>query len=215
MTQGTLRLARGDDAAAFAAIYAPNVEGSTISFEVSAPTAAEMRERVATVQAYAPWLTCELAGSTSDGTSGGVAGYAYVSRHRERAAYQWSLDAAVYVRADQQRRGIARALYTTLFGLAKLHGYYAVHAGITLPNAAERRVARGARFSPGRGVPGGGLQGRGLARRGLVAARASATQRHPGAAASSRAGSRRVARRMVRVLRGWAAAAPLIRSRSR
>lgn len=140
MTEGTLRFARAADAAAFAAIYAPNIVGSAISFEVKPPTAAEMRERVTAVQAYAPWLACELAGS--------VAGYAYVARHRERAAYQWSLDAAVYVSASQQRRGVARALYTALFGLAKLHGYYAVHAGITLPNPASVGLHEALGFRP-------------------------------------------------------------------
>jgi L-amino acid N-acyltransferase YncA len=129
MTQVTIRFARTEDAADMAAIYAPNVAESAISFELSPPTATEMQTRVATVQAYAPWLLCEVEGK--------VSGYAYVSRHRDRAAYQWSLDAAVYVGAEHQRRGIGRALYTTLFGLARLHGYYAVHAGITLPNQAS------------------------------------------------------------------------------
>jgi phosphinothricin acetyltransferase len=118
-----------EDAAAIAAIYAPSVVESAISFEVAAPTASEMAERVASVLGYAPWLVCEVEGE--------VSGYAYASRHRERAAYQWCLDAAVYVSAAHQRAGIGRALYTTLFALAKLQGYYAVHAGVTLPNPAS------------------------------------------------------------------------------
>jgi L-amino acid N-acyltransferase YncA len=148
MTEHTLRSARPDDAAAFCAIYAPSIVGSAISFEVTPPTAAEMSERVTAVQAYVPWLTCEVTGSAGGGVASRVGGYAYVSRHRERAAYQWSLDAAVYVSADQQRRGIARALYTTLFGLARLQGYYAVHAGISLPNPASVALHEALGFRP-------------------------------------------------------------------
>jgi phosphinothricin acetyltransferase len=73
-----------------------------------------------------PWLVCEIDGL--------VAGYAYSSPHRDRAAYQWSADVSVYVRSDRHRSGVARALYTTLFEALDLLGYYKVYAGITLPN---------------------------------------------------------------------------------
>ena len=38
---------------------------------------------------------------------------------------------------DQRRRGIGRALYTSLLALLRLQGFYAAHAGITLPNAGS------------------------------------------------------------------------------
>ena len=64
-------------------------------------------------------------------------GYAYASRHRERAAYQWSVDVSVYVRADAHRRGIGRALYTALLRIVTAQGFYGAYAGITLPNASS------------------------------------------------------------------------------
>jgi L-amino acid N-acyltransferase YncA len=117
------------DAVAIAAIYAPHVTGSAISFELEPPTAAEMAARIAAVLPIAPWLVLERAG--------GVAGYAYAARHRDRAAYQWSVDASVYVRADHMRRSVGRALYTSLFALLRVQGFHAVHAGATLPNPAS------------------------------------------------------------------------------
>ncbi|HEU4730073.1 MAG TPA: GNAT family N-acetyltransferase [Kofleriaceae bacterium] len=65
---------------------------------------------------------------------GAVAGFAYASRHRERAAYQWSVDTSVYVRAGQRRAGVGRSLYRALLALLELQGFHAAHAGITLPN---------------------------------------------------------------------------------
>jgi len=124
-----IRWATDDDAAAMAAIYAPIVRATAISFEVDPPTAEEMAARVRATLAYAPWLVCARGEE--------VLGFAYASRHRERAAYRWSMDASVYVDEGARRRGVARGLYTSLFALLRRQGFYAVHAGITLPNAAS------------------------------------------------------------------------------
>jgi len=124
-----IRIASAGDAASVAAIYAPNVEDSVISFEAEAPTPAQMRERITATLAHTPWLVCEREGE--------LLGYAYASSHSERAAYRWSLNVSVYVAASGRRRGVGRALYTALFALARLGGYYAAHAGVTLPNAAS------------------------------------------------------------------------------
>jgi L-amino acid N-acyltransferase YncA len=124
-----LRLARESDGAEVAAIYRPWVERTAVSFELEAPDAAEMSRRIAANGAYAPWLVCE--------GPDGVWGYAYASRHRDRAAYQWSVDVAVYVRDDRRRRGVGRALYESLFALLRLQGFVAAHAGITQPNPAS------------------------------------------------------------------------------
>lgn len=138
MKAAMLRLAQNDDAAELADVYAPNVASTAISFEVTPPDAHEMRARLGRVQRLAPWLVCQSQGS--------VVGYAYASQHHERAAYRWSLDAAVYVDTEWRRRGIARALYTALFQLLKLQGFYAVHAGITLPNPGSVGLHEGFGF---------------------------------------------------------------------
>jgi len=124
-----LRHASQADAAGVAAVYAPYVADTVISFELVPPSADEMAERIARVTAYAPWLVVE--------TDTGIEGYAYLSRHHERAAYQWSVDCAVYVAGTRRRAGLGRALYTALFGLARLQRFCAVHAGISLPNVAS------------------------------------------------------------------------------
>jgi L-amino acid N-acyltransferase YncA len=105
------------------------VETAAISFETEAPNEQEIRRRIVDTLRWAPWLVCTRHQE--------VVGYVYASRHHERAAYGWSVDVSAYVRLDQRRRGVGRALYTSLFGLLRLQGYYAAHAGITLPNAAS------------------------------------------------------------------------------
>ena len=114
------------DAAAIAAIYSPSVTGAATSFEVEPPDAAEMAARITRIAARFPWLVCERGGE--------VLGYVYAGAHRERAAYRWAVDVAVYIDERQHRTGIGRALYTSLFALLRLQGFYVACAGITLPN---------------------------------------------------------------------------------
>lgn len=124
----TMRLATPDDAEQVRAIYAPYCS-TPISFEFEPPNVAEMRNRLAKVLGQYPWLLCE------DG--GELLGYVYATQHRERAAYRWSVDTAVYVRQGQQRRGIGRALYTSLLAVLPLQGFVNAFAGVTVPNPAS------------------------------------------------------------------------------
>jgi phosphinothricin acetyltransferase len=121
-----IRMATVDDAAAVADIYRPYVESTVISFETEAPDSVEIAARISAVLPRLPWLLCERHQE--------VVGFAYASPHRVRAAYQWSVDAAVYVRGDIHRTGVGRELYARLFPLLVRLGYVNAYAGITLPN---------------------------------------------------------------------------------
>jgi phosphinothricin acetyltransferase len=135
-----IRFAEPGDAAAIRAIYAPNVESSAISFELQPPTVEEMAARMAKISSQYPWLVCEI--------DGVVAGYVYACQHRERAAYRWAVDVTVYVDAAHHRRGVGRALYTTLVELLRQQGYFKAYAGITLPNPGSVGVHEAAGFGP-------------------------------------------------------------------
>jgi L-amino acid N-acyltransferase YncA len=124
-----IRMATPADGAAASAIYAPYVRDAATSFETDPPTPEEMARRIQGVLSWAPWLIYE--------DDQGAQGYAYASRHRDRAAYQWSVDVAVYIDARHHRRGVGRALYEVLFPLLRVQGFYVAHAGITLPNPAS------------------------------------------------------------------------------
>jgi L-amino acid N-acyltransferase YncA len=128
------------DAAACAAIYAPYVSDTAISLEERAPTAGEIAERIETVTRTHPWLVAE--------DEAGVIGYAYASRHRERASYRWAADVAVYVTPACQRAGAGRALYQTLFARLGDQGFRIACAGITLPNQGSVGLHEALGFEP-------------------------------------------------------------------
>lgn len=135
-----IRPARGVDAAAIAAIYAPFVSGSIVSFETEAPDAGEMARRMADYGASHAWLVAEVGGD--------LAGYAYASPHRTRAAYASSCDVAVYVDPDHARRGIGRLLYEALLPRLREKGLHAAFAGIALPNPASVGLHEAMGFTP-------------------------------------------------------------------
>jgi phosphinothricin acetyltransferase len=136
----TLRLATPADAAGVAAIYAPIVASSVISFEVEPPSVETIAARIASTLARLPWLV-----STDDD---GVAGYAYASPHRERAAYRWSVEVSVYVAERARRRRLAQSLYGRLFEILAAQGFTAAWAGIVLPNAASVALHESVGFRP-------------------------------------------------------------------
>ncbi|MBV9713072.1 MAG: N-acetyltransferase, partial [Ktedonobacteraceae bacterium] len=59
------------------------------------------------------------------------------SQHHVRLGYQWSADVSAYIHEQWRGKGIGKALYTSLFALLRLQGFYNVYAGITLPNPAS------------------------------------------------------------------------------
>lgn len=123
---GLVRVANRDDAGALRAIYAPYVIDTAISFEVEPPSEGEMAARVERVGATLPWLVYEFGGD--------VLGYAYASHHKERAAYAWSVDTAIYIAQGSHRRGLGRLLYGKLLTILTRQGFHTAFGGITLPN---------------------------------------------------------------------------------
>src|SRR5271157_3779189 len=111
-----IRVATPSDAAAVLEIYGPFCEDSPITFETRIPALAEMEGRIRDIAERFPWLVCD------NGTD--VLGYAYAGPHRERSAYRWSVDVAVYIAGGYRGHGIGTALYTALFDLLRIQGFY-------------------------------------------------------------------------------------------
>lgn len=124
-----VRAATADDAAAIAAIYAPYVTGSVVSFETEPPDATGIAGRMAEAGDLYPWLVA-WEGET-------VLGYAYAAAFRTRPAYRFSVETTVYVSGEAQRRGVGAALYAALLPRLEAQGFAQAIAGITLPNPAS------------------------------------------------------------------------------
>jgi len=141
LSAATIRPADPDrDAAACAAIYAPSVDASPVSFEERAPDAAAFAERIRLGGETHPWLVVVRDNE--------VCGYAYGCPHRSRPAYRWTVDVSVYVDAAHRRVGNGRRLYATLLERLRAQGYRVACAGITLPNEASVALHESLGFVP-------------------------------------------------------------------
>ncbi len=133
-----VREATAQDAASCAAIYAPYVTDSCVSFEVEPPTAAEMAARIASAH---DWVVLE-------DDAGRVVGYAYAGRFAPRAAYRWATEVSVYLERGFERRGGGRMLYQALLPRLASRGFRMAIAGMTLPNDASVGLHRALGFRP-------------------------------------------------------------------
>lgn len=124
-----IRAATLADAAACAAIYAPYVLDTAISFETEPPTPDQMAARIADYSATHAWLVLERGGD--------LLGYAYGHRLAARAAYDWSCETSIYVAPGTRGTGIGRTLYSALLSRLAERGYRRAYALIALPNPAS------------------------------------------------------------------------------
>ena len=101
-----IRPATPEDAEALLSIYKPYVEHTAITFEYDVPSVEEFRERIIHTLQHYPYIVAERCGE--------IVGYAYAGPLHARAAYAWSVETSIYVKKDEKKSGIGKALYASL-----------------------------------------------------------------------------------------------------
>ena len=118
-----LRDATPEDAEAMAAIYAHHVLHGTASYDVVPPPPDHFRAKVETVRAAGwPYLVAER--------DGAIAGYAYATQFRDRAAYRFTAEDSIYVHPERMGQGIGRALLDALIERCADFGFRTIIAVI-------------------------------------------------------------------------------------
>lgn len=116
MSKSGVRGSRDADLAPIGRIYAHYVENTLASFEEQSPGPEELaHRRSAVLAAGLPYLVAERDGE--------IAGFAYASPYRSRAAYRLTVEHSVYVAPGQERHGIGRALLSAVIDSCTKLGY--------------------------------------------------------------------------------------------
>jgi L-amino acid N-acyltransferase YncA len=136
----TIRPVREQDAPAIAAIYAPFVRDTAITFESEVPDAAEIGTRIRALNGIYPWF---VAVDGEDRPNG----YAYATAFRTRHAYRFTVETTVYVDPAAQGRGVGRMLYDRLIGTLTRQGFAQAIGVIAGQNAASVRLHEAAGFA--------------------------------------------------------------------
>lgn len=129
-----------EDAGAIAAIYAPHVLTGTASFEIEPPDARTMRTRMTGGEGLYPWLVATTGGSDGGESDGGVIGYAYAAKFRDRPAYRYVCETSIYLTETSSGSGVGRLLYEALIATLRAQGFVHAIGTITLPNDRSIRL---------------------------------------------------------------------------
>ena len=134
-----VRLATRDDAEAIRAIYNREVTGSTVTFDL---VPRSLADQLAWLDAHAGAHPAVVAVDDA----GEVAGFGSLSSYRSRPAYSTTVEDSVYVRPDQQGKGVGRLVLAELVRLAEVHGFHAVMARIVGGHEASIALHTGCGF---------------------------------------------------------------------
>ena len=119
------------DAPEIAAIYAHHVLHGTASYDTEPPPAEYMKDKIRWVLGESwPFLVAEGEGE--------IVGYAYATQFRDRAAYRWTAENSIYVRADRLGRGVGKSLLVELLVRSEACGFRQMIA--VIGGAAEASV---------------------------------------------------------------------------
>jgi phosphinothricin acetyltransferase len=119
----TIRDAGESDAEAIAAIYAHHVLYGTASYEIDPPSVEDTLTKIRYVRTAGwPFIVAEVEGE--------VAGYAYVTQFRDRAAYRFSAEDSIYVHPEKMGQGIGKALLAALIERSADYGFRTIVAVI-------------------------------------------------------------------------------------
>jgi phosphinothricin acetyltransferase len=124
-----LRDAEPSDADAICSIYNEYILNTTITFEETPLQAEEMASRIRLVTQSYPWLVYEK--------DSRIVGYAYAGKWKERSAYRYSVETAIYMDSRHVGKGIGTQLMKELLERLKAVSLHSVISGIALPNPAS------------------------------------------------------------------------------
>jgi L-amino acid N-acyltransferase YncA len=124
-----IRTARPSDAEAICRIYNEYVMNTAVTFEESPVPPADMAARIRLGLRTYPWLVY-----TQDGL---VLGYCSAVRWKDRSAYRFAVEAAIYLGVGKVGKGLGSRLLARLLKELKTKSVHCVLAGIALPNPAS------------------------------------------------------------------------------
>jgi len=117
----SIRPACEEDASTLLEIYAPYVRETAVTFEYDVPSEEEFKERILSISKRYPYLVAE-------DIDGKILGYAYAHCLYDRRAYDWSVEASIYISQEHRKEGIGRTLYESLFEKLRSDGIRNVYA---------------------------------------------------------------------------------------
>lgn len=129
-----IRAASIRDAEGLLAIYSHYILHTAITYEYQVPTVEDFRRRIENTLTQYPYLVWEEEGK--------LLGYAYAGRFHPRKAFDWAVEASVYVHKDARGQGIGPKLYAKLEECLRLQGYVNLNVSIAYPQVEDEYLTK-------------------------------------------------------------------------
>ncbi len=114
------------------------IRNTAVHFSTVEDTIDGVRAQWERGRARYPWLVAEV--------DGAFAGFARAAMWRNRAAYDWSCETAIYMAEGHRGKGLGVRLYTALLDDLRERGFHTAVGGATMPNDASVRLHEKAGF---------------------------------------------------------------------
>jgi L-amino acid N-acyltransferase len=140
MTSSVIRLATPADVPAINDIYNYYVHRSTCTYQL-VPEPLEGRRA---------WFAAHASDKypvTVADAGGQILGWGSLSKFRDRAAYDGTVEASVYIHHDRHRQGLGRALLSDLIERARAIGYHTLLGGTSADQTASLRLQESLGFT--------------------------------------------------------------------
>ena len=134
----TVRSATPSDADVIASIYGEGIRSGIATVISRAPSAEEIRQRIAAALPEHTWLVAE--------SDGDVVGWAATMPYLLVPEYAGVAEFSVYVSGRSRGSGVGRLLMTTLLASASAAGVYKLTSRVFAVNAASRALLAGVGF---------------------------------------------------------------------
>ena len=142
MTDILIRRVEQADLPALLEIYNHYVRETPITFDIEPRT---LVQRQAWFDGFASSGRYQCFVAVKEGRA---VGWASSHPYNERAAYETTVSATIYLAPETRGQGVGRRLYATLFEALQGEDIHRIFAGITLPNEASARLHRAFGFEP-------------------------------------------------------------------
>ena len=124
-----IRIACADDAENLLKIYSPYIEKTAITFEYTAPTAEEFRERIEKTLLRFPYLVAEVGEKT--------VGYAYAGYYIPRTACDHACEVSIYLDESFRGTGVGAMLYGKLFEILASQNITNIYASVAFADEED------------------------------------------------------------------------------
>lgn len=124
-----IRHVTGEDADRIATIYNKYITDTRITFEERPVSVDEIILRIQIITEKYPWLVYE--------DNGVVIGYTYATQWKQRAAYRFAVETAIYLDSDYVGKGIGSKLKGAMIDELRELSIHSIISGVALPNDAS------------------------------------------------------------------------------